>query len=337
MGRYDNALYDFLSDNERFADLFNGAVFQGREVLKADALEEASERYVTERQEQGQEKENIIRRQTDAAKQQEAAANYYRDLKKCLRTGTGFAVVAIENQSTVDYTMPLRIMRYDCLDYEKQARAVTGRKDRLNPVYTICLYHGTRPWKGPRNLRDMMDFGGDTELREALFHDYPMTLVDVNDLQNPALFKTELRLLLETLAVRGDGEAMKRLFEQEEFANVSVETARVIAGMTDNKELVEKLETSSGKEAVNMCKAYEEQKRYWTKKGERKGERRGERRGKRNGIKIGEKIGQKIGMVSILHNLVTSGDVTLERAAERAGMTVEELQAAFEEYKPAVE
>lgn len=50
--------------------------------------------------------------------------------------------------------------RKDCADAnEKLCRF--KRTDRLTPVYTICLYHGTELWDGPRSLKDMMNFGKD--------------------------------------------------------------------------------------------------------------------------------------------------------------------------------
>lgn len=39
MGKADVSLKDYLSDRERFADLFNAYLFDGAEVIKADKLE----------------------------------------------------------------------------------------------------------------------------------------------------------------------------------------------------------------------------------------------------------------------------------------------------------
>ena len=39
MGKPDIAVKNWLSDNERFADLFNGMVFGGRLVVRAEELE----------------------------------------------------------------------------------------------------------------------------------------------------------------------------------------------------------------------------------------------------------------------------------------------------------
>lgn len=45
MGQIDIAMRQYLSDNERFADLFNGVFFRGKKVIKSEELAEASEVY----------------------------------------------------------------------------------------------------------------------------------------------------------------------------------------------------------------------------------------------------------------------------------------------------
>ena len=46
MGKYDICIKAYLQDKRRFADLFNGSCFQGKQIIRAEDLEEASENYV---------------------------------------------------------------------------------------------------------------------------------------------------------------------------------------------------------------------------------------------------------------------------------------------------
>mgnify|MGYP000884009455 FL=1 len=46
MGKYDTCMKEFLQNKDRFADLFNGYCFQGRQIIRAEDLREASENYV---------------------------------------------------------------------------------------------------------------------------------------------------------------------------------------------------------------------------------------------------------------------------------------------------
>ena len=41
MGKKDEYQFDYLDDNHRFADQVNGALFQGRQVVKPEELEPA--------------------------------------------------------------------------------------------------------------------------------------------------------------------------------------------------------------------------------------------------------------------------------------------------------
>ncbi|MEI3212428.1 MAG: hypothetical protein V8S42_09065 [Lachnospiraceae bacterium] len=55
MGKYDMCMKTYLQDKRRFADLFNGSCFQGRQVIRAEDLEEASENYVAMEEKQPKE------------------------------------------------------------------------------------------------------------------------------------------------------------------------------------------------------------------------------------------------------------------------------------------
>ena len=45
MGRESDAMMEYLKDNERFADVFNGGLFEGHKIVKAEELFEGSEVY----------------------------------------------------------------------------------------------------------------------------------------------------------------------------------------------------------------------------------------------------------------------------------------------------
>ena len=88
MGQESDAMMDYLDNNERFANLFNGGCFDGQKVVKPEELEEGSEVYKEVRG-----KKTVPRT---------------RDLKKRLKSGGRLKILAIENQGDIDYTMPWR-------------------------------------------------------------------------------------------------------------------------------------------------------------------------------------------------------------------------------------
>lgn len=167
MGKLNTVMKNYLSEDSHFADLFNGVCFQGQQKIKVEELSEASEQYAQ------------LTGNTENVKKKRAKERS-RDIKKKLDTGGALRILAIENQNLVDYTMPFRCMEYDTMEYRNQLETIKrinrtegktelqspaerlsgmSKKDRLFPVYTLCLYHGEDPWDGPRTLKDMMDFG----------------------------------------------------------------------------------------------------------------------------------------------------------------------------------
>ena len=154
----------------------------------------------------------------------------------------------MEAQNLTDFTMPLRHMNYDVQEYKKQlnsikqsnkkadnyatpAERMCGMKktDRLDPTYTICLYHGEEKWEGPRSLKDMMDFGESGGIWKELFSDYNMHLVCINEIEDFSVYGPPLSELFSLLAVRNDKEALRKLIEEnpESYENMDEATANV--------------------------------------------------------------------------------------------------------------
>lgn len=258
MGKPDTVMQSYLSDKCRFADLFNGILFQGRQVIRFQDLQEASERYSDP---QGQ------------------PLNQFRDVKVLWNAGGSFRILAVENQQHTDYTMPCRCMRYDVMEYEKQLKERKSRnrsqghlkssaeklcgiteKDRLIPIYTLCLYHGEEPWSGPLSLKDVMDFGTDREGICDSFAEYPFRLFCVSSAESFEMFHTELREFFGALKYRRDKAGLLRLLEtNEHYAHLSAETAEALLIMLNVPQLWEKWTNTKGnngrEEEYDMCQA----------------------------------------------------------------------------------
>ena len=119
MGKYDRCMKAYLQDKRRFADLFNGSCFQGRQVIRAEDLEEASENYVAVEEKQ-------------PGKPLQKGTEIIRDVKMRYRSGMILQVLAVENQSYIDYGMPVRCMGYDAAEYHRQLKAKKRRWNLMN-------------------------------------------------------------------------------------------------------------------------------------------------------------------------------------------------------------
>lgn len=92
-----------LSDNERYADLINGVVFGGRQVVHGEDIREMDSQTGLWRAFPG--------------KKTVKTGKKFRDLIRKVAMGVNFTVIGVENQDKVHYLMPLRAMLYDAAEY----------------------------------------------------------------------------------------------------------------------------------------------------------------------------------------------------------------------------
>ena len=227
MGKADIAVKNWLSDRERFADLFNGTVFGGKQVVLPEELEDMD-----------RETDIII---TDKG-EKEHGVQRYRDLVKRWNHEILLAVLACEIQDKAHYAMPVRNMLQDSLTYTDQIRRLwrdrrcgkaSGRRgqerrgkgqgrtrhlsaeeylsrfrkeDRIYPVITLVFYYDVKKWDGAVELYDM--FRLDASLKkEILIKDYlpnyKINLLDAGSVEDVSRFRTDLQQVFGMLKYRG--------------------------------------------------------------------------------------------------------------------------------------
>lgn len=275
MGKYDTCMKEFLQNKDRFADLFNGCCFQGRQIIRAEDLREASENYV-------------ITDKRLPGKTRQKDTEIIRDVKMVLGSGMVLQVLAVENQSYIDYAMPVRCMGYDAAEYRRQLKerkqerrllmnsenrpknpavsmdeTLSGilSSDRLHPVYTLCLYSGTEPWDGPRKLSDMMAFDPQNKNLQSLFEEYHLHLFCINEQYVFDAFRSDLKPLFQAINCRNNKKKMIELMKDETYSHLNEDTWDAIAVMTDNAAMLQKKDlykAENQKEEFNMCQALQE-------------------------------------------------------------------------------
>ena len=368
MGKYDTCMQEYLQNKQYFADLFNGCFFHGKPVICASELTEASEGYVVDQDntitsektlaavkvKKGGNEEcfqcsgdrtldqaavsdaagteiQIEKSRPRPVRRRDTKAKLMRDVKMQLRSGTVLQVLAVENQSYINYGMPVRIMGYDAAEYNRQmkerrqqvsalwkqvessgqydtlaipvtyAEYMSGilKTDRLHPVYTICLYSGTETWDGPRTLSDMMEFRAETDPLKEYFSDYPANLFCVNEQKEFECFHTELRELLRAMNYRKDKRKFLSLEKDERYAHLSKETWEAIATMTGRSFFEENRETyksqNGDQEEYNMCQALREIREDFFNEGRAEGRAEGKAEGREEGRAEGSEEGIKEG------------------------------------------
>ena len=153
MGQKDLAQSDYFNDKVRFADACNGILFQGKEIIRPEELQETDAEMVYREEE----------------KRRKIIPDKVRMWK-----GIYIAILSVENQTKVDYKMIFRTMKAEAVNYERQwderekeyKRAGIlhekanlcwfGKDEKFIPVITIVIYYGTDKlaWRKEPNFGD---------------------------------------------------------------------------------------------------------------------------------------------------------------------------------------
>lgn len=292
MGKNDIAVKQWLSDKERFADLFNGIIFGGRKVIRASELELISgESDILLKDKKGREK--ILKR--------------YRDIVMRWKQEVEFMILASENQDKIHYAMPVRNMVYDGLSYTEQIEQIwkehKERRDKIKgsaflshfeksdaifPVITLVFYYGDKPWDASLDIHGMFP----AELME-IYHDtiekyvpnYRINLVDISKIENPERFGTDLQVVFGMLKYKNEKEKLVNYIytNKNYFENVPLETYQAVQVFLNlDKKFKDILPDTQEREEINMCKALDD----WFEEGVEQGIVQGEERISRLAIRL---------------------------------------------------
>ena len=286
MGRADEYQFDYLDDNRRFADQVNGALFQGRQVVKPDELEPADMQLVYRGKEDGKRES-------------------YKTVVDKIRTWRGkvIHILAIENQTYVDYHMVLRNMLTECLSYQKQwkeKRAVhmeakdlrfgtdaffSGMKkeEKFMPVITLVVYCGMEhPWDGAGCLHELLEI--DEELK-AFVTNYKLNLYDCHEHDTFDEYHTGLRQLFEVVRYGRDKEKLQQIMEQnkETYSRLDQDTRELLEVVAKIRIKEEETVMENGEKKYDMCKAFVDMKLEGIEEGRQEGREEGRKEGRKEG------------------------------------------------------
>ena len=291
---YTQRLSVFL---ERYADLLNGSIFQGRQIIDAEELQDA------DTVQSKSDELSILERINDITMKQ-------------TKDGSLFAVWTVANQEHIDYGMPARVMMQDALSYDRQLKELKRKKhdladsgeflsrirkeDRLHPVITLVVYWGEDEWQGAKSLHDILDFGADPVLAQELKQlvpEYPLHFLNLSEEHNYNGYRTELRTLFELYDRRKDKTAFTcYVKEHDECNHLDTETYWALGVLLNSKKLKALIPQSERKEH-DMSNVIDE---IW---------------------EDARKEGLHEGKLTTLYDLGHDGLLSIKDAAARASMT----------------
>jgi hypothetical protein len=243
MGNLDIVMKNFFKEKEKFADLFNGCIFQGEQVIEADQLKEINTETVLIPQKRAEEikKEKGIQR--------------YRDVMMEFPEGRCHLMLGYEGQGEIDYAMPARVMMYDALSYDEQRRQLEmkvnkktgefyrgkmGPHQYFYPVLTLVLYYGEEPWTGHRSLHELIQWPEDKRYQQMI-SDYQIHVVDVHEIEQMEVFQSDLQYILSMIKYKNEKESLKTYIRKngKQLEHLDISSKEVIMEIFDSWNLRE--------------------------------------------------------------------------------------------------
>ena len=313
MGQKDITQKNFEAYNDVFSDIVNGTLFDGREVIKPEALIDATAKS------QYKADDNVIH------EQERDVAKYWTDKNCYIR----LALLGVENQLAIDMDMPLRVIGYDGSSYRDEMNQDeiiidegTGKKHKIRhkryPVVTIVLYFGKTPWKKPLSLYDVLEIPADLK---PFVSDYKINLIDVPRLTRKQVekFTSDFQIIADYFVQLSKN---KDYVPKDKIIRHTDSFLKLMSVLTqDNKYVEMGREISHDKEGFNMCEVLDKVEA----RGKAIGEAMGEARGKAIGEARGRTIGALNKTVEILRVIIAKNSWSKEQAMEFIGIPKSEF------------
>ena len=203
------------------------------------------------------------------------------------------AAIGFENETKEEEDMPLRVMNYDAAGYRAQ---INNGNDGRYPVVSLVLYYGyKKKWSKAKTLYDRLEVPD--KLKEYVF-DYGMNLFEIAYLEDSVVdkFQSDFKFVADYFVqMRKTG---KYIAPNEKIVHVQ-EMLSLMSALTDDSRFTDVYDDIKGKERVSMCTVLDEI------------ETRGIEKGRDNTL------------IALVHD----GLLSVEIAADRAGVSIDDFKA----------
>ncbi|MDY2727277.1 MAG: Rpn family recombination-promoting nuclease/putative transposase [Anaerostipes faecalis] len=257
MGEKDKIEKLFLDYEDVFADIINVLLYNGRQVIKPEELVQANviSHYKAD--------DSIIHEQE-------------RDIAKFwVRDQIRHALLGIENQTTTDNDIALRVMGYDGASYRGQL--LSEHKEPPYPVCTLVLYFGGHHWKNSRSLKERIC--ANDQLKNQ-WNDYPVRIFEISFLEEEQvkMFQSDFGIVADYFVKRKKGIDYEGNQQEIKHVDAMMKFMAVFAG---DQEFLKLNFPKGGK--VTMCEVVQKIKEKGRIEGRVEGESIGIIKGKLEG------------------------------------------------------
>lgn len=249
-----------MKDKERFADLCNAKLYEGREVIKKEELELLDS------------SQALVLVGKDGTRK---GIGRFQDVVMRWKREVYFIIIPLELQSNVHYAMAVRKMLYDGMGYVQQIGELFcernekeylkeeylsrfRKEDSLLPIIPIVFSLDLNGWDASTDIHGLINwerYGEEVGRLKKLVPNYHFNLVDICDNSYIDKLKTDLHHIFHMVEYKNNKKGLQE-YTREHAPYLPRDTyimAATVFGLPKKltKELVE-----GGK--VNVCKAIED-------------------------------------------------------------------------------
>ena len=286
MGQKDLSEKILVAYNDVFADIVNVLLFNGEKQIQPEELEDRGAKAFY--------KENGVLHEME------------RDVvKRWKKEEVRFACIGVENQTTIDPDMPLRVIGYDGAAYRAQLADEQKGQERY-PVVTIVLYFGyDKKWDKPLQLLEKLAI---PEKLDPYVNDYKVNLFEVAWLtdEQVEMFQSDFKVVADYFVQKRKNNGYTPT--KTEIKHVEA-VLQLLSVMEHDDRFVEAIYRTDGKENKNMCDVLD----VVEKRGEIRGEKRGMKQGEAaKAAKIMRKMYEKGYMIKEIAQITDESEETIK-------------------------
>ena len=255
MGEKDIAEKILMDNDDVFADVVNGLIFDGKPIVEEINLSNVKDKS------QYKISGKIHEQERDVAK-----------VIEC--DGVKVMYVGIENQTDIDADETIRVIGYDGTSYRGQ---LLGENEKKYPVVTLVLYFGERKWSRNKTLYETLNISHNVK---PFVNDYKINVFEIAYMtpEEVEKFTSDFKIVADYFVQKRMKRDYKPINKAIKHVDELLKLMTVLTGDSRFEEQIKEMHKEEGE--VRMCEVLD------------KIENRGIEIGETRGRKIGEKLGE---------------------------------------------
>ena len=276
MGEKDIAEKILMDNDDVFADVVNGLIFNGKPIVEEINLSNVKDKS------QYKISGKIHEQERDVAK-----------VIEC--DGVKVMYVGIENQTDIDADETIRVIGYDGTSYRGQ---LLGENEKKYPVVTLVLYFGERKWSRNKTLYETLNISDNVK---PFVNDYKINVFEIAYMtpEEVEKFTSDFKIVADYFVQKRMKKDYKPINKEIKHVDELLKLMTVLTGDSRFEEQIKEMHKEEGE--VRMCEVLDKIENRGISRGIQIGETKGRKLGEKIGETKGRKIGEKLGEVKALY------------------------------------